>query len=848
MIVFIDLRFEMQLGPMNYSNDNPQLQLAYDFIESTSQNLFLTGKAGTGKTTFLKNFRKISPKRMIVVAPTGVAAINAGGVTIHSFFQLSFGPQIPKHYNQSFSGSNVNSAEGESGFTRLSRDKKNIIRSLDLLVIDEISMVRADLLDAIDGVLRRYRNSTRPFGGVQLLMIGDLQQLAPVVKEEDRQVLDQYYESAFFFSSRGLMDAGFISIELKQIYRQSDQDFIDLLNKIRENQLDELALKQLNARFKPDFTPADEDGYITLTTHNAQARSLNAKKLSEINLPESKFKADISGDFPEYSFPTEESLIIKTGAQVMFVKNDISPEKLFYNGKIGKIESIDKDLIFVKCEDEEDAIAVEKAVWQNMKYSVDEKTQEIEEIPVGSFNQYPLKLAWAITIHKSQGLTFEKAVIDANAAFAHGQVYVALSRCRSLEGLILSSEVSGRGIISNSNIEAFTEEIGENEPNNDLLVRSQIEFQQQLLRDLFDFSLLQRRISYCIKIASSNANSLLGDPVKHVQEISKIIHSKMLLVSQSFFAQLEKNNALGNAVEDNSTLQERIKKGCDYFLTVLNNEIIPALELVQFETDNKAVKKSLKGAGSQIREQLDLHLESLESCKNGFVAKTYLEARAKASLVKATAKKSTKLAADVAPADIAYPEVFTKLKNWRNEQTRAQGIPSYMILSQKAIAGLAHYLPASFDDLKKIKGIGKRTIEKYGDDILSIILSYREANEIDLKMPEPERKSAKEKVEKKPTREISLELFQSGKTVAEIAKERILTENTIEGHLAHYVGEGVLEVDKFVSEEKLTIIAEYFQRHDSLQLNNAKHALGSTVSYSDLRFVLKYMQHTGQLS
>ncbi len=831
---------------MNYSTDNPQLKLAYDFIESTAQNFFLAGKAGTGKTTFLKKLSQISPKRIIVVAPTGVAAINAGGVTIHSFFQLSFGPQIPRHYIAGFSGNNMSSTESEKNFTRISRDKKNIIRSLDMLVIDEISMVRADLLDAIDSVLRRYRNNNRPFGGVQLLMIGDLQQLAPVVKDEDWRVLGQYYDSAFFFSSKALQEAGFISLELKKIYRQSDQVFIDLLNKIRESKPDSTALQQLNERYIPGFSPSDDEGYITLTTHNAQAKTINVKKLSEIKMPEFKFTAEISGEFPEYSYPTEEFLVLKTGAQVMFVKNDSSPEKLYYNGKIGCIESIEDDVVFVKCEGDEFAITVEKATWQNMKYSVDEQTQEIEEIPVGSFNQLPLKLAWAITIHKSQGLTFDKAVIDANAAFAHGQVYVALSRCRTLEGLVLSSKVSDRGIISNSSIQSFTQGIEENIPDNDFLNRSQIVYQHQLLNDLFDFTQLVRRINYCIKIAKSNPGSLLGDPVKQLQEIAKSIQERMILVAQSFFTQLKQNDSISLLVEDNSALQTRIKKGCVYFLNILNDEIIPTLDLVQFETDNKLVKKSLTRAANQIQEQVEVKLASLNSGKEGFSTVKFLEARAKASLGKEIVSTSAKLETNIAPADIAFPELFNKLKSWRAELAREQGLPHYIIFSQKAMAGLAHYLPASSSDLKKIKGIGKRTIEKYGEDILNIILAFRQANKIDLKMPEP--KSSKKKTEKKPTREISLELFQSGKSVEEIAKERGLANNTIEGHLAHFVGEGMLDINQCISEKKLKLIAGYFQKHDSLQLNDAKHALGDIVSYSDLRFVLKYMQHTGQLS
>jgi hypothetical protein len=831
---------------MNSSESNPQLKLAHDFIESTSQNLFLTGKAGTGKTTFLKNLCQISNKRMIVVAPTGVAAINAGGVTVHSFFQLPFGPQVPQNHAGGAGTDMQPEAENESRFTRLSREKKNIIRTLDLLIIDEISMVRADLLDAIDGVLRRHRNNHLPFGGVQLLMIGDLQQLAPVVKDDEWQLLGRYYDSPFFFSSKAIGEAGFISIELKHIYRQSDQHFIELLNKIRENKLDALSLEQINARYVPDFTPSDEDGYITLTTHNAQARAINDKKLAGVKSPEFEFTAEIKGDFPEYAYPTNEFLVLKKGAQVMFVKNDSSAEKLYYNGKIGRIVSIGDESIGIQCPGDPHVIYVEQAVWQNMKYSIDEETQEIKELPVGSFSQYPLKLAWAITIHKSQGLTFDKAVIDAQSAFAHGQVYVALSRCRTLEGLVLSTRISGRGIISNSNIESFTSEIENSNPDQELLRQAQVRYQLDLLTDLFDFSVLGRRINYCIKIASSNAGSLLGQPVKQLQDISRSVQEKLISVSQKFFVQIRQQDFSNQSVETNIALQGRIGKGCEYFLGILENEVIPAFNAVNFESDNKAVKKSLGTAQDQVDEQFIVKLATLHSGKESFNVSRILRARAKASIEKQVTRKTGKVEADFSPADIAYPEVFSKLKQWRNEKASEHSLPHYMILTQKAMAGLSQFLPSSQANLKRIKGIGKRTMEKFGDEILSIILAFREANGIDLKMPEA--KSEKEKKDKKPTHEISFELFQAGKTLDEIAQKRGFAVTTIESHMAHYVGEGILDISRFVTEEKMELIASYFHRHDSLQLSEAKKALGESVSYSDLKYVLKYMQHTGQLS
>ncbi len=434
---------------------NPELKLAFDFVQYTNRNIFLTGKAGTGKTTFLHKLKETSHKRMVVVAPTGVAAINAGGVTIHSFFQMPFGPILPGRLESS----------EKSIIQKFNKKKINIIRSLDLLVIDEISMVRADLLDGIDTVLRRYKNKTLPFGGVQMLMIGDLQQLAPIAKDNEWNLLKEHYDTIFFFSSKAYTQSNAISIELKLIYRQQDNNFIKILNEIRDDKLSVESFQELNKRYIPGFSPEKEDGYITLTTHNASANRINDEQLKKIKTKIHTFEAEVNGHFPEYSFPTDQHLKLKVGAQVMFIKNDISPEKLYFNGKIGTIVNIEDHLIYVKSKDEDNQIEVGQVMWDNVKYTINETSKEIEEEVAGSFIQYPLRLAWAITIHKSQGLTFEKAVIDAQAAFAHGQTYVALSRCKTLEGLILSSQISSNGIICDSTVGNFNREVEENQPD-----------------------------------------------------------------------------------------------------------------------------------------------------------------------------------------------------------------------------------------------------------------------------------------------------------------------------------------------------------------------------------------------
>lgn len=419
---------------------NFELDVARFIVEKTDMSLFLTGKAGTGKTTFLREVVRYTKKKCIVLAPTGIAAVNAGAMTIHSFFQFGLGPFVQ------------GVIEPKSDF-RINKSKLELIRHLQLLIIDEVSMVRADLMDHIDVELRRIRRNSKPFGGVQLLMIGDLQQLPPIAHGGEDELLRQYYKTLYFFSSSALKSMKYSCIELKNVYRQTDRHFIDILNHARDCTLTSQDISDLNARYIPGFSPKPEDGYIRLMTHNRQVDYVNETELEKLDSKPYTFVAAVTGTFPEESYPTANSLTLKKGAQVMFIKND--PERRFINGTLGEVKSIDKNSIAVRLAESGTIIDVEPMEWQNIRYQFDEESKEISSKQIGRFKQYPLKAAWAITVHKSQGLTFDKAIIDVHAAFSPGQAYVALSRCRTLDGLVLSSPVSASVFMRDNAVDAY---------------------------------------------------------------------------------------------------------------------------------------------------------------------------------------------------------------------------------------------------------------------------------------------------------------------------------------------------------------------------------------------------------
>jgi len=822
------------------SIEDNQLRLAYQFVENTGRNIFLTGRAGTGKTTFLKSLKNNISKRMIVVAPTGVAAINAGGVTIHSFFQMPFGPHIPNDASRIISETDTQNKS--KNIQRFSRIKINIIKSLDLLVIDEISMVRADLLDGIDEVLRRYKNRNQPFGGVQLLMIGDLLQLAPIVKDDEWQLLRPYYDTMFFFGSRALQKTDYVSIELQHIYRQKDDDFIDILNKIRDNKADDRVLETLNKRFIPGFQKGSKEGYITLTTHNYQSQEINDSELRKLPGNIFTYHATIEGDFPEYAYPTDFKLTLKEGAQVMFIKNDPSPEKRYFNGKIGVIVSIDEDAIIVESKDDIEKIAVEKVQWQNYRYSINEKTKDIEESIIGNFTQYPLKLAWAITIHKSQGLTFDQAIVDANAAFAFGQVYVALSRCRTLEGLVLSSPIAARCIKSDATVSEFVYQIEQNPPGEKQLIESKQAYQHLLLKEMFDFHTIQKRIFYCLKIIRDSKGSLPDHYPEKVSAIAESIRNEITLIAERFETQVNQFVSQNGNIEENTQLQERIIKACAYFSDKTETLITKELDKLPVVSDNKVVTKQLEEAIEKLELDVAVRQACLKACSNGFTVKKYLDTRAKASIEEPTKPYERKGRDEAFTGMIDHPELYTRLKKWRTTKALATNSPIHRFLSQKSMAKLTNSLPTNLVQLFSVKGVGQKKLEKFGDEILDIIIAY--CTEKNLPVAEPEIKSLKKTSKTKvDSKRISFELLQTGKTIGEIASERSMAPSTIEGHLAWFIGNGDLNVNQFIPADKVEIISKYLLKNTSYSIGQAKAALGNDITYAELRFVLNHLKY-----
>lgn len=704
--IFVGKRIDMEKDEI--------FEVAERYIKATGRPVFLTGKAGTGKTTFLKYITETVGKRFIVLAPTGVAAINAGGSTIHSFFQLPLCPYLPDVKEL------VTEYQMPEKYRSLRKERVKIIRTLDLLIIDEISMVRADLMDAVDMTLRRYRRSSKPFGGVQLLMIGDAQQLSPVVKENEWRYMSRVYPSPYFFHSKALARLPYVTVELKKIYRQRDRDFVDILNSIRENRIDAPLLERLNSRL---HAFDDGDDIIRLTTHNSQADSVNVRKLDELPGDPVTFEAYVEGEFPENNFPADSTLTLKKGAQVMFIRND--PDGDFYNGKIGRVDDISPDGVVTVSDQDGGIITVTPVSWENIQYVLDDDSGEISQSVVGTFRQLPLRIAWAITVHKSQGLTFDKVIIDAGAAFAFGQVYVALSRCRSLEGISLDSPIRMSGIYSDSHVSDFNSRMPSAESVEAALPLQERSYYFDCLRDIFDFDDQYVSLQWLRKLWEDHLLNVYPDECHGLIEMVHKIDS-CRKTAKTFRDQISRIEAA--AMEDDSYLNERLGKAVGYFMPVFEESRTFCLRFADLEIDNRETRKKIKEAYDEVMINLDVSCGAMELIRTGaFTSEALSRLRTECMLKDRsvrTVRKLKKIERPHGEPGIVNEELREKLQQWRSERFKADNVPAYTIMHQSTLMEIASLIPKTEEQLLSIKGFGKKSFEKYGSEILEITSEY----------------------------------------------------------------------------------------------------------------------------
>jgi predicted ATPase len=723
---------------------------AASFINHTSRNLFLTGKAGTGKTTFLRHIKEHCAKKLAVIAPTGVAAINAGGTTIHSFFLLPWGTFLPANTmmtDVSEMNRQVFTRPQLKAKMKLDRRRLATIRELELLIIDEISMVRADMLDAIDFVLKTVRhNHSQPFGGVQMLFIGDMMQLPPVLNNEDETLLRPYYKSPYFFDAQVIAAANPLYIELKKIYRQSNEDFISLLNKIRQNTLTDDDLAYLNSFYRPDFTPRREDEYITLSSHNYIADRINQTELDNLDQELHEFEAVITRDFPERMYPTDKTLYLKKGAQVMFIKNDKGDERRYYNGKIGTIVEFKKDEIEIHFKNETEPLFLKQEKWQNIKYSYSADSDNIEEEELGTFSQYPLRLAWAITIHKSQGLTFERAIIDAGASFTSGQVYVALSRLSNLDGLVLRSRISSSSISTDTKVVDYSNQDHNEENLPNILEREQVVFIHDQVLKTFEWN----KGYIMFREYVSDKKSRIFD--EEDQELFADLDICLKKLSQQKETAEKFNSQLQNI------LPKSEGESCDYDL--LHNRA------------NSAVIWFSEGLSKDIIKPLEQLCEQLKKAR--------------------------------------YPK-----------------------REQKEARDLLLFFERKKQQLMKVTDICAQLTQSHNvTDVLTTIDASTQSIATEAAKP-------KEKLKKGDSHRESLKMYQEGKSVEEIAKERNLTTQTIEGHLTSFIPTGETKVEDFVSPEKMNVIIDFYRNNpDSKNSSAVKHSLGDDYSYMEIKAVM----------
>ena len=812
---------------LNSIERNEIFDLAFRFVTETSENIFLTGKAGTGKTTFLKYLKENCSKNIVVAAPTGVAAINAGGVTLHSLFQLPFHPFLPTKYNKDELLAKI----------RFNKQRQQLLRKVELLVIDEISMVRCDTMDAIDTTLKSVRRRHDvPFGGVQLLCIGDLHQLPPVAQRHEWEILQEYYPSSFFFDSIVIKEQMPLLIELNKIYRQKEDSFVALLNKVRNNHMTADDFEDLHVRYNPSFRPPVDENFITLTSHNNQADQINARKLQKLLSPSFIYEAIIENDFPENSYPAEGSLVLKVGAQVMFLKNDVI-QKRYFNGKIGVIKALKKDEIIVTCDGTD--IRVLPEIWENSRYVLDRNDGKLLQETQGTFTQFPLRLAWAITIHKSQGLTFEKVMIDAGSAFSSGQVYVALSRCTSLDGIVLLSKIPSAAIYSNENVIKGQQSLTHKGSLAERFNGARQIFTQQLLEEIFSFNEIYSLFDGLSYQINEHKHQLNNEGLAWAEDFKNNFLSDRN-VGLKFISQVASLMKEEPVIEKNELLQKRINAAANHFESKFS--------IYQRQVQNHPIVTEHREAANAINEylnQLVLAIYTvnyfLQYCKQAFSVTSFLQHKLKFAQprfnlsVYASGKKQTF-------GDIPNTELYNTLKLWRDEVCDKTNIPIYMVANRATLTEIATYLPLNKKDLLQINGFGKAKVAKYGDEILQAVQEYCSTKNIMTNIAAKEANPKRERKEKSSetkidTKEISFNLYKEGKSIPEIAKERNLTISTIEGHLAWYVGSGEIDIDKIIPMEKQLLIKSAIKSHGTSSNKVLKENLPENITYNEIRLV-----------
>lgn len=816
---------------------NERFELAYRFVTETNESVFLTGKAGTGKTTFLKYLKEHSAKNTIVAAPTGVAAINAGGVTLHSLFQLPLHPLLPTNAGRQELLAKI----------RYNKQRLQLLRKMEVLIIDEVSMVRCDVMDAIDTILRsvRYKHN-EPFGGVQLLFIGDLFQLPPVAQNHEWAVLQEYYTSTFFFDSKAIQEQMPLLIELTTIYRQKEDFFVRLLNKVRNNQMDAEDLEILNERFQPGFRPDSDETFITLTSHNNQAELINRQQLQRLTSPPYTYTANIEGEFPENSYPADAELVLREGAQVMFLKND-TVEKRFFNGKIGVVHSLTDDEVIVRCGTEN--IRVQKETWDHSRYTLNRTDGKLEQDVLGTFEQYPLRLAWAITIHKSQGLTFEKVMIDAGLSFTSGQVYVALSRCTSLNGIVLLSKIQPNVIFSNQQVVNGQAALTPKGSLPERFEQARKLFSQQLLEEMFSFG----QTALSLKQLQQSISKHKHDLNEHAEYwIAELIlqYQQEQSVALKFIQRINELLKEEPIVEKNTALQKRVQDAAAYFL--------PRLENLQQQIKQHPLVSELKSAADEVDEHLQtlylaLHaaIYQLQFGEQPFAVTDYLKhklnlaiPRVKVSCYAANQKQS-------AVTGISHTGLYFKLKEWRDTVCTENNMPIYLLANSNSLQEICTYLPLTKEHLIQLSGFGKAKVEKYGEEILEMVKEYCDeqhiSTNIDAKKDHPKRERKERSTEgKEDTRTTSFNYFKEGKSIAEIAALRKLTSGTIEGHLVELIKTGTVKAEQLMSQTKLQTILNRLELYPGQSTTEHKMALGDDYSFADVRAAQNHLLYLQQ--